>query len=58
LVLQPGGTNQNSGNVVNASNTNNATQANNQTNGLGQTQTVTGGGSGCCGAGNVTQSAD
>ena len=50
--------NQNSGNWVDASNHNTATQSNNQSNGLGQSQTVSGAGSGCCGAGDVSQSAD
>jgi hypothetical protein len=54
-----GGTvNQNSGNNVWAPASNTANQTNNQSNALGQTQTVTGGGSGCCSAtGDVTQEA-
>jgi hypothetical protein len=50
-----GDVNQNSGNWVDASNHNTATQSNNQSNGLAQNQRVTG--SGCCGSGDVSQSA-
>jgi hypothetical protein len=53
-----GGTvNQNSGNWVDASSSNSATQSNRQSNDLGQTQTVKSHGSGCCGSGDVSQSA-
>jgi hypothetical protein len=52
-----GTVNQNSGNTVWAPSSNTANQTNNQSNGLGQTQTVNGAGSGCCGSGDVTQSA-
>ena len=58
-VLNAGDVRQNSGNNVYAPASNSATQANNQSNALGQTQTVRGGGSGCCShAGHVSQSAD
>ncbi|MFL5945254.1 MAG: hypothetical protein ACJ74C_07430, partial [Gaiellaceae bacterium] len=48
---------QNSGNNVYAPSSNTANQTNNQSNALGQTQSVTGGGSGCCSTGDVEQTA-
>src|SRR5262249_19127989 len=58
-VLNKGDVNQNSGNTVDASSSNTANQQNNQSDALGQSQTVTGGGS-CCHKhrGDVSQSAD
>jgi len=53
-----GTVNQNSGNNVWAPASNSAHQTNRQSNALDQSQTVTGGGSGCCSHGDVEQTAN